>query len=46
VRCVRAGRENIYEFQPQRIAEMSEYLEIVSEQWDQALSRLKVFVED
>jgi hypothetical protein len=30
VRGVRAGRERLYEFQPQRIAEMSEYLELVS----------------
>jgi DNA-binding transcriptional ArsR family regulator len=46
VRCVRAGRESLYEFQPQRIAEMAEYLEFVSRQWDQTLSRLKAFVED
>ena len=46
VRCVRAGRESLYEFQPQRIAEMSEYLELVSRQWDLTLSRLKAFVED
>ena len=46
VSCVRAGRESLYAFQPQPIAEMSEYLELVSRQWDHALSRLKAFVEN
>jgi len=26
--------------------ELKEYLDLVSEQWDQALSRLQLFVED
>jgi DNA-binding transcriptional ArsR family regulator len=46
VRSVRAGRESLYEFQPEPIAEMHEYLEFVSRQWDQALARLKAFVEE
>jgi DNA-binding transcriptional ArsR family regulator len=46
VRCVRAGRESRFEFQPEPIAEMHEYLELVSCQWDLALSRLKSFVEE
>jgi DNA-binding transcriptional ArsR family regulator len=45
VRCVRAGRESRFEFDPQSIAGMKEYLDSVSQQWDQALSRLKSFVE-
>jgi DNA-binding transcriptional ArsR family regulator len=45
VRCRRAGRERLYEFQPQPIDEARQYLDRVSEQWDQALSRLKAFVE-
>ena len=45
VRCVRAGRERRFEFDPQPIAGMKEYLDSVSQQWDQALSRLKSFVE-
>lgn len=45
VRCIRAGRESRFEFDPQPIAGMKEYLDLVSEQWDQALSRLKSFVE-
>jgi DNA-binding transcriptional ArsR family regulator len=46
VRCVPAGRERRFEFDPGPIAEIKHYLDLVSEQWDQALSRLKSFVED
>jgi len=46
VRCTRAGRETRFEFNPQPIHETKQYLELVSAQWDQALSRLKAFVED
>ena len=45
VHSVRAGRESLYEFDPKPIEGLQEYLELVSEQWDQALSRLKAFVE-
>jgi DNA-binding transcriptional ArsR family regulator len=45
VRCVRAGRESRFQFDPEPIEEMKEYLNFVSEQWDQALGRLKAFVE-
>jgi DNA-binding transcriptional ArsR family regulator len=46
VRCVRAGRESRFEFDPHPIEEMKAYLDLVSTQWDQALSRLKSFVEN
>jgi DNA-binding transcriptional ArsR family regulator len=46
VRCVRAGRESLYEFNPEPIDAMHQYLDLVSRQWDQALSRLKSFVEE
>jgi len=46
VRSVRLGRENHFEFDPNSLDEVKEYLDFVSEQWDQALSRLKSFVED
>jgi DNA-binding transcriptional ArsR family regulator len=46
VHSVRTGRENLFEFDPQPIEGIKEYLDFVSEQWDQALSRLKTFVED
>jgi len=45
VHAVRTGRESLFEFDPQRIDETKKYLDLVSEQWDQALSRLKSFVE-
>jgi len=45
VHSVRSGRESLYEFDPQPIEGIREYLDLVSEQWDQALSRLKSFVE-
>ena len=46
VRCVRAGRESRFQLDPEPIAELKQYLDFVSEQWDQALGRLKAFVED
>ena len=41
----RAGRQNLFEFDPKPVNEMKEYLELVSRQWDGALARLKTFVE-
>ena len=46
VRSVRSGRESLFAFDPEPIEEIKKYLDAVSEQWDQALSRLKSFVED
>lgn len=46
VRCVRAGREHLFEFDPGPVGEMREYLEFVSAKWDEALGRLKKFVEE
>jgi DNA-binding transcriptional ArsR family regulator len=46
VHGVRAGRESLFEFNPQPLEEIKGYLDLVSEQWDQALARLKSFVED
>src|SRR5207245_1998696 len=40
-----SGRENLFELNPRPIEGIREYLDFVSEQWDQALSRLKSFVE-
>jgi len=45
VHSVRTGRESRFEFDPEPIEEVKKYLDLVSEQWDQALSRLKSFVE-
>lgn len=45
VRSVRAGRESRFAFDPEPITEIRNYLDFVSEQWDQALARLKSLVE-
>jgi len=45
-RCRRVGREARYVFQPKPIDEARRYLERVARQWDEALDRLKSFVED
>ena len=46
VRGIRSGRESLFEFDPRPIDEVKAYLDLVSQQWDQALERLKSFVED
>ena len=39
------GRESRYSFRPEAIEEIRAYLDEVSRQWDDALGRLKSFVE-
>jgi DNA-binding transcriptional ArsR family regulator len=46
VRCVRSGRESLFEFDPRPMMELREYLDRVSQEWDGALLRLKALVED
>jgi DNA-binding transcriptional ArsR family regulator len=46
VRSVRVGRENLFELEPKPIEDARKYLAHVSEQWDDALARLKSLVED
>src|SRR5919201_7037261 len=41
VRGTRRGREHVWELAPEQLAEARRYLESVSQQWDDALSRLK-----
>ena len=45
VRSAHAGRESLFELDPRPIVEIQEYLNRVSKHWDQALARLKSFVE-
>ncbi len=45
VRGVREGRESLFELDPRPIDGLKLYLDSVSKQWDQALGRLKAFVE-
>lgn len=46
VRSVKSGRESLYELDPAPIREVRDYMDLVSERWDDALARLKKFVED
>jgi DNA-binding transcriptional ArsR family regulator len=43
---VRRGRERIWEFEPKQVEAARSYLEHVSKRWDEALDRLKKFVEE
>ena len=45
VRWAHSGRESLFEYNPQPMAELQSYLEQVSAQWDRTLARLKRFVE-
>ncbi len=45
VRNTREGREQIWEIQTERLAEVRRYLELISDQWDEALGRLRAMVE-
>ena len=46
VHSLRTGRQSLFEFDPRPIEEIKTYLDIVSKEWDQALARLRSFVED
>jgi DNA-binding transcriptional ArsR family regulator len=46
VRSARHGRESVWELDPQRLEEARRYLDLISRQWDDALGRLRQFVED
>lgn len=45
VRSSRQGRERVWQIEPERLGDAHRYLERISRQWDDALSRLKSFVE-
>jgi DNA-binding transcriptional ArsR family regulator len=45
VRSSRRGRERIWELEPARLDDAHQYLERIARQWDDALSRLRAFVE-
>jgi DNA-binding transcriptional ArsR family regulator len=45
VRSTRAGREALFELQPRPIEDARAYLDGIAQQWDDALNRLKLFVE-
>src|SRR5262245_35778370 len=45
VRGSREGREHIWQIDPRRLEDARHYLDRISRQWDDALDRLKRFVE-
>jgi DNA-binding transcriptional ArsR family regulator len=42
---VRVGRQSLYRYRPERIDQVASYLQKISAQWDQALNRLRSFVD-
>lgn len=46
VRGTQLGRQSCWALQPDKLAEAQKSLELISQQWDQTLGRLKAFVED
>jgi DNA-binding transcriptional ArsR family regulator len=46
IRSFKRGRERIWELQPARLADAHTYLDRISTQWDDALERLRAFVEE
>jgi len=46
VRSIRRGRESVFELEPGPLEDASRALEGISRQWDDALARLKSFVEE
>ena len=46
VRFVHVGRENRFELETRPLEDVRAYLDHVSTQWDKALARLKVLVEE
>jgi DNA-binding transcriptional ArsR family regulator len=46
VRGIRRGRESLFELEPKPLEDARQTLERLSREWDEALARLKAFVED
>jgi DNA-binding transcriptional ArsR family regulator len=46
VRSVRHGRESIWRLDRQRLEHARLYLDLISKQWDDALERLRKFVDE
>lgn len=45
VRSRRRGRESVWQLEQRRLEEVRQYLQMISRQWDDALGRLRQFVE-
>lgn len=46
VRNLHVGRESLFAFDPRPLSELHDYLDRMSRRWDEALARLKSFVEE
>jgi len=46
VRSTRRGRESVWQLERRRLEDARRYLDRISSQWDDALLRLRRFVED
>lgn len=45
VRSTWRGRERVWDLAPERLSDAHEYLDRISRMWDQAIDRLRAFVE-
>ena len=45
VRSTQHGRESVWQLEQKRLADVRRYLQLIWAQWDEALGRLKSFVE-
>ena len=45
LRSTQRGRESVWQVEQKRLADARRYLQLISAQWDEALGRLKSFVE-
>ena len=45
VRGARHGRESVWRLERQRLEDARRYLEVIAKEWDEALGRLRKFVE-
>lgn len=46
VRSTRSGRERLWQLNQSRLQDARRHLDLISKQWDDALARLRKFVED
>jgi predicted transcriptional regulator len=46
VRSTRHGRESVWQLEQRRLDDARRYLVLISKQWDDALGRLRQFVEE
>jgi DNA-binding MarR family transcriptional regulator len=46
VRSTRHGRESVWQLKESGLEDARHYLDLISKQWDEALGRLRAFVED